>query len=38
MTWKLQKNRSGKDIFVLDIDDENQSNHVDFTKIKLNLT
>ena len=35
---KTAKNRSGKGIFVIDIDDENQSNHDDFIKIKLNLT
>ena len=35
---KTAKNRSGNGIFVIDIDDENQSNHDDFFKIKLNLT
>ena len=30
---KTAKNRSGKGILVIDIDDENQSNHDDFIKI-----
>ena len=35
---KTAKNRSGKGIFFIDIDDKNQSNNDDFIKIKLSLT
>ena len=34
---KTAKNRSGKGILVIDIDDENQSNHDDFIKISVNV-